>query len=468
MFRKYCLPTLITVAFVLSSAILASAQVGALSGHVKLKQADGTEVPAVGAVVDVFRTDISGKYEAKTDKKGEFRWAGLPYSGTYIIAASAPGAQPNFLKDVKVGRDVDYNMVLETGDGKRLTFDEIKTILKNGVTKSTGPAAAPAESGADKAKRAEMEAKNREIMEKNKKAEDSNKIIETKFRIGNTTLAAAETANRAGKYAEADALFTEAIGHYDEGIAADPEHPGAPTLMTNKSQALMDRGVARYNSTIISDAYKVANKSGGTGASAMLEPAKKDWKDAAETATKAVGVFKTQPAPTDPTDLANYNRSKYFALLVRTDAMNKVVTKVDQTQVDAGVAAYDEYMALEVDAVKKAKAERDMAKMLFDANAYDKAKPAYEKILAQNPDDPEALQIIGLILYNLGFIKEADGKKDEAKASYQEAANYLQRYVDKAPDGQVKSEAQDILKNLKEQQNVQAEKTTAPTRRRRP
>jgi tetratricopeptide (TPR) repeat protein len=467
MFRKYCLLTLITVALVLSSAIVASAQVGGLSGHVKLRQADGTEVPAVGAIVDVFRTDISGKYDAKTDKKGEFRWAGLPYSGTYIVTASAPGAQPNFLKDVKVGRDVDYIIVLETGDGKRLTFDEIKTILKNGATKSTGPAAT-AESGADKAKRAEMEAKNKEILEKNKKAEDSNKIIETKFALGNTTLAAAETANRAGKYAEADTLFTVAIGHYDEGIAADPQHPGAPTLMTNKSQALMDRGVARYNSTITSEAYKTANKAGGAGASAMLEPAKKDWKDAAESATKAVEIFKSQPAPTDPTDLTNYNRSKYYALLVRTDAMNKLVTKVDQTQVDVGVAAYDEYMAIEVDAVKKAKAERDLAKMLFDANAYEKAKPAYEKILAQNPDDPEALQIIGLILYNLGFIKEADGKKEEAKASYQEAANYLQRYVDKGPDGQIKTEAQDILKNLKEQQNVQAEKAAAPTRRRRP
>ena len=175
MFRKYSLLTLIAVAFVSSSAIVASAQVGALSGHVKLKQADGTTVPAVGAIVDVFRTDISGKYETKTDKKGEFRWAGLPYSGTYIIAASLPGAQPNFLNDVKVGRDVDYNMVLETGDGKRLTFDEIKTILKTGATRSSGPAAA--ESSADKAKRLAIEAKNHELIEKNKHAEDSNKII---------------------------------------------------------------------------------------------------------------------------------------------------------------------------------------------------------------------------------------------------------------------------------------------------
>src|SRR6267378_7171484 len=108
MFRKSLLLTLAASALLLTSTVLASAQVGALYGKVKVKQADGTAVPVAGAIVDVFRTDISGKYEAKTDKKGEFRWAGLPYSGTYIVAASLPGAQPNFLNDVKAGREVDY------------------------------------------------------------------------------------------------------------------------------------------------------------------------------------------------------------------------------------------------------------------------------------------------------------------------------------------------------------------------
>ena len=467
MFRKFLLLTLAASAVLLFSTVLASAQVGALSGKVKVKQADGTVVPAVGAVVDVFRTDISGKYEAKTDKKGEFRWAGLPYSGTYILAASAPGAQPNFQSDVKVGRDVDYELVLEPGDGRRLTVDEIKAILKGGGTK-TAASGAKTESGADKAKRAEIEAKNRELLEKNKKAEDSNKILADKFKLGNTSLTAGKVANRAGKYDEGIKLFDDAIAQYDEGISADPTHPSAPTLMTNKAQAMLDRATAKYNSTVKSEAYAAANKAGGAGGSALLEPAKNDWKDAAEIATKAVEGYKAQSAPTDPTELANFNLGKLFALIIRFSALSKVVTKVDPTQLDKGVAAYEEYAAVETDPARKAINERDLAKMLFDANAYEKAKPAYEKILAQNPDDADALQNIGLILYNMGFIKESEGKKDEAKASYQEAANYLQRFVDKSPDGQLKSEAQDVLKNLKEQQNVQAEKVATPARRRRP
>jgi hypothetical protein len=41
--------------------------------------------------------------------------------------------------------------------------------------------------------------------------------------------------------------------------------------------------------------------------------------------------------------------------------------------------------------------------------------------------------------------------------------------VEKTSDAQLKAEAQDILKNLKEQQNVQAEKpASTPGRRKRP
>jgi len=111
-----------------------------------------------------------------------------------------------------------------------------------------------------------------------------------------------------------------------------------------------------------------------------------------------------------------------------------------------------------------------MAQMLFDANAYDKARTEYERILTEKPDDPDALANMGLLLFNLGAAKEQDGKKDEAKAMYQLAANYLGQFVEKAPDGhKFKSDAKAVLAELKNQQNVQAEKPAAtPSRRKRP
>ena len=58
------------------------------------------------------------------------------------------------------------------------------------------------------------------------------------------------------------------------------------------------------------------------------------------------------------------------------------------------------------------------------------------------------------------------------KAKYQEAANYLQQFVEKAPDTEklkeLKADAKAILDELKNQQNVKAEKPTATQPRRRP
>lgn len=444
MFRRYLLPFLASVTLIAVVSIAASAQVGQLRGHVTLKQADGTVVPAAGALVDVFRIDMTGKYNIKANNKGEFVFAGMFLAGDYIITASLPGAQPSYLPGVKAGREIDYPLELTMpGDGKRLTLEEAKALAAD-KSPSTGGGAK--ESAEDRAKRAELLKKNEEIAASNEKAKTSNEIVGRSFKAGNDALKAKN--------------YDEAIARFDEGLQADPEHPGAPALLTNKTMALNSRAVDRYNAAV--KATDEAAKNAG------MEAAKKDWTAASESGAKAVAMLKAVPTATDAAEANSAKVNLYFALMARAEATRLFVVKVDQTKADLGIAAYKEYMAAETDAAKKAKAEHDMAQMLFDANAYEQAKPAYENILAQTPDDVDALKNIGLILYNLGFVKEADGKKEEAKASYQEAANYLQRYVDKAPDGQLKSDAEAILKNMKENQNVQAEKSATPTRRRRP
>ncbi len=220
------------------------------------------------------------------------------------------------------------------------------------------------------------------------------------------------------------------------------------------------RGVDKYNASI-------KNKD-----AAATEAAKADFKAAAEAANAAADLLKKEPAATDPTEQKQQEANKYAAFSVRAEAMRLFVTKTDSTQADAGAAAFQDYISVETDPAKKARAQLDLAQMLFDANAYDKAKVEYEKILAEKPDDPDALANMGLILFNFGATKEAEGKKDEAKAQYQLAANYLQKFVEKAPDGhKFKEDAKAVLAELKNQQNVQAEKnttTTTPKRGRRP
>ena len=437
MFRRYFMPLLATATLIASISIAASAQVGQLRGHVTLKQADGTVVPAAGAMVDVFRVDMSGKSNAKTDKKGEFVFAGLFYAGDYIIAVSLPGAQPTYQPGVKVGRDVDYALELTApGDGRQLTLAEIKTLIGNKGPASGGGAK---ESAEDRAKREELIKKNAEIAASNEKAKSSNEIVSRAFKAGNDALKAKN--------------YDEAIARFDEGLQADPEHPGAPALLTNKTMALNARAVDRFNAAIKStdDATKAAS----------MEAAKKDWTAAKESGAKAVAMLKATPASTDATEANSTKVNLYFALLARADSTRLFVTKVDQSQVDLGVTAYQEYLAAETDPVKKAKAQKDMAQMLFDANAFDKALVEYRKILETNPDDLDALLRSGQALFNIGAI-------NTDKTKYQEAANYLAQFVAKAPDTDpLKADAKAILDALKDQENVKPEKAATPARRTR-
>jgi hypothetical protein len=101
MIGKYFFGALAVAVLLGFASISAVAQVGELRGTVMMKQADGQKVPLDGAQIDVFRTDIKGEYKTKTNKKGEWVFAGVPFVGTYVVAVSHPTASPNFMPGVK-------------------------------------------------------------------------------------------------------------------------------------------------------------------------------------------------------------------------------------------------------------------------------------------------------------------------------------------------------------------------------
>ena len=430
MFRRHFFPVLAGFAFIISTSLIASAQVGQLRGHVVLKQADGTQVPASDADIDVFRTDVSGKYTTKTNKKGEFIFAGLPYVGEYIVAASHPAAQPNWVVKVKAGRDIDYMIDLSPGDGRRLTLAEINSSTSRGA--AADPGAAKSMSAEDKAKLAELEKKNAEITARNEKAVKSNEVVARTFKAGNDAFNAKN--------------YDEALKQYEEGLTADPEQPA---LLVNEGRAYTARGVSRYNAAVTSKE--------DAGRSEGIETAKADFRAAAAATTKAVGMIKAQPVPTDPAELTRYANNKLAAYTVNAEAYRLFVSKADPTQADAGLAAFKEYIAIETDPAKKAKAQLDAAQLLLDAGAVDKAYTEFQAIVTAEPDNPDANLGAGLSLFASGD-----------KAKYQDAANFLQHYVDVAPDThKFKADAKAILAELKNTEKVIPEKTT-PTRRRRP
>ena len=141
--NKIFFRTALAALMLIASVVVASAQTVVATGKVTLKQADGTEVPVAGAQVDFYRTDIKGEFHTKTNKKGEYTHAGLPY-GTFTIAVSAPGARPTYATGVVVSRQPGNNFKLEPGDGTRLTLEQIKAAPTAAAGAGGGTAPAPA------------------------------------------------------------------------------------------------------------------------------------------------------------------------------------------------------------------------------------------------------------------------------------------------------------------------------------
>ena len=456
--RRSYLLNLVTLATVLLfTAVVASAQTEQMRGSVKMVGADGQQTPVAGAMIDVYRTDMKADYHTKSDKKGEWVFAGLPFVGTYIVSVSAPGASPMAKAGVKARRDTPVDVVLGPGSGKKLTEAEALAASKGEAAAATSGGGS-GNSAADKAKAEALAKQNAEIVAANSKIDNANKVIGDSFKAGNAALLAGNEADRANKHDEAMKLYGDAIQQYDTGVAADPEHPGIASLLTNKSAALRSRAVDRYNTAILSkdDAAKTAG----------IEGAKADFTASAEAASRAVELVKKQTPATDPAEQKQQATNKYFALSARAEAMRLFVIKVDPTKANDAITAYEEYAAAETDPAKKLKGEKDFAQLLFetagDQAGYERAIAEYQKILEKAPDDPDSLLRIGQAMFNIGALNNND------KAKYQEASNYLQRYVEKAPESQLRTEAKELIEAMKQQANVTPEKTTKQPPRKRP
>lgn len=431
---------IVATALVLAaSSVIATAQMTQISGKITLKQASGAEAPVVGAQIDIYRTDQKWETHIKSDKKGGYTHAGIPFVGTYTIIVSAPGASASFLTDIRFSQRPMNDFKLEPGDGSRPTLEQLKAMgaaAAGGGNKGGSAPTAPSESKESKAAREELERKNREVEEGNKKITSSNETISRTFKTGNEAFTAKN--------------YDAAIAAYDEGLAAREE----PALFANKSIALRTRGAERFNS-VISSTDQAAKSAG-------LEAANKDWMDAAAMGKKALDMMTAMAVPTEISEKTKYDQNKLAALASYAEAMRLVGTKVDKSRAEEAFKVYGEYATLEIDPAKKSQRMADMVKILFDANLFDRASEEYKKILATDPENVDANLYLGLALFNGGD-----------KAKYQEAANYLGKFTEKAADtNPLKADARSILDFLKTQANIKPEKLQ-PTRtntggRRRP
>ena len=435
MFRKNYFTILLSISLLLAGSIAVFAQNAPLTGKVELKKADGTTEPVQGAMVEIYRTDIKAKGPtAKTNKKGEFSFAGLQLGATFVIVVSGEKINPTYQPNVRAGID-GIVITASEGDGRKLTEEEVRTTLASGPpTTNTTTGKMSEEQKKAQEERAKLEA---EYESNKKKVESETATINKALKEGNAA------------YSSKD--YDLAITKYDEGIQANPTFVGsAPVLMNNKGFALTKRAVVNYN--------QGATSSDPALKADMMAKVKKDLQDSVSVFDNSWSILQGAK-PGDITNQEGYNKAKYDTLIGLTDSYRLLVfTKSDTSKSAEAKAAFDEYFKLETDAVKKAKAQITLGDIMREAADSDNAIIAYRAALESSPNDPDALAGLGLSLFNAGAI--SDNKQQMA-----EGLGVMEKFAEVAPENHpLKSSVKDAVTYLKSQ-NIKAEKPVRTTKK---
>jgi tetratricopeptide (TPR) repeat protein len=182
---------------------------------------------------------------------------------------------------------------------------------------------------------------------------------------------------------------------------------------------------------------------------------KKDLGDAAEGYSKAWTIL-VKADPADIQDQNNYAASKTRVLNGAKEIYQLMVRmeQVDAERMPLAKPMLTEVGNAETDAAKKAEAKLILADLYRVAADSENAIAGYKEILASTPDNVDALAGAGLSLVNLGYIKND-------KATLQEGANYLQKFIAVAPDThRYKQDAVGLIESLKAE-NVTPQKTSS-------
>ncbi len=414
MFRKAFISLILVLSAVVvcGQAVFAQGTTATTFGTVEMQ---GTHAPVAGATVEAYRTDLKqAPYSAKTNKKGEFTFAGLMLGAEYALAVSGPGLSPTVYPGVKAGQE-RLVITVTAGDGKKLTDAEVRSFSAS--TKDTSSEMTAEEKKAQ----AEYEQKVAENAAQRKKAEDTNKIVNEALKAG----AAAFDAKN----------YDLAIAKFDEGYQADPDFEGsAPIMLNNKALALRTRGWTAVQTA----------KAGGDDAAkaAAAEKAKADFSAALVAFNRSVEILAKAPA-----NDGNATRTRMDALKGIVETYSSIAaTGADPSKLGDAIPALDKYLAAETDETRKAPVLLKWSDTMRNAGDMKNSIYGYRKYMEKNPESVDAMAGLGLSLFNEGVSASPENKEEE-----QEGLNLMQKFVDTAPDTHplkvsVK-EAVDYLKN---------------------
>ncbi|HWP42080.1 MAG TPA: tetratricopeptide repeat protein, partial [Blastocatellia bacterium] len=373
--------------FLITLSIAALAQTGPIEGTVKVKAEDGTLKPVAGALIDIYRTDIKGHWEVKTDKSGHYIRLGMPLVGHYIVVASGPGMQPTWVNGVRLTQSPVVDIVANPGDGTRLTLEQVLSAINQAKSGAPAAAAQPTASASDRAK---AEAASKEYEAKKKERDALQAQLDE----------AIKHFNQAGELRKANNL-EGALSEYKLAANIDPSKDKAFVEVAHKA-----------NASLAETHYLVGAEIFNKNRRAVPE-AKPHFEEGVKAITKAISIAANDPSPTVNNDLIVYYNilAKNVKLLVQyyqvTDGLDEVMQAFDK--------------AIALDPGNKTKWLITKGEIYRLSYRNDEAVAAFKSVLEVDPNNADAF-------YGLGLTLVASGEKSKL----QEAANYLADFVAKA------------------------------------
>jgi len=404
--------------------VIVSAQTGAVEGTVKVKAEDGSKKPVAGALIDIYRMDIKGHWDVKTDKSGHYVRLGIPLTGDYIFVASGPGMTPTWVTGVRITQAPTVDIVAEAGDGHTLTLEQVLQARGGNKSGGGGGTAPPSISSADKAK---IEAAQKEQSTKAKEAQE----MQAGFDQARTHYNSGVEMMKANN-------FQNALSEFELASTVDPTKHAAMKLLAYKANA----NLAETHYQIGVDLFNKKQR----------PEAKTHFEAAVAAVKKALELAGTDTAENNPS--LNSDLIIYYNILGK-NAMLLVEYYGAADIVDATVKELDKAETL--DTANKNKWAAMKADLYRSAGRTDEAVAAYKKALAADANNFDALYGLGLTLI-----------ASSERAQIQEGANTLAEFLAKAPATDkrvpiVKSSLEELKNGLK----IEAEKP-APSRRKRP
>jgi len=350
--------------------------------------------PIEGAAVDIYRTDIRGKFLTRTDAKGHFTY-NVPQQGVFTIVVSAPGYAPGYRPNIRLAMSMPrIDIALDRGNGLRPSTDEVERFISSGGLEDPAAAAARAKEEAEYAKALEI-----------KNQFDARKV---RFDAGVVAMGAQD-------YALAITEFSEAINGLED---AKPEDFGELIGVggANLAEAHYQLGVALYNQSA-----KETDKSKREAA-----------KDHLSKGAKAIALaIKFRPAG-----------ESVYAIQGKTLAL--LVDKFGETdQAETGANAFLKAAEKELDSKRKNELIVQAGDVYRNGFLTEQAVSTYKIALASDPGIVSAYYGIGLAC--MGTTESDDAKRREI---WQTAADYLKVFADKAAGDPKAAEVKGLLDML--------------------